>query len=869
MDEDNRSRRDRRKEARLAKNKKKFDSWLQHHHKSLPVLKSKHAKIQQGIVGPKSSEAMCKDSDSEAEHNIELSPVVENTEAKTNNLKRKCDLSSNTTFNEYLEMEMTGRVNSAEDDMRLERKLAKKLRVKDGKLSGDDINMLLEGIPFVLNSVGEVQEFPKGKKSHTYTKKKLVDVDVNVVGEVVDKRVRKSDSISASCCDDYNHIEEFDGLKELDKPKKKKTKFEKYLELENDTISAEEDLALEKKLAKKLKIKGGKLNRDDDGINTLFDGIPSALELFEGEKLQGPRKVLDETLHRKSKSLKSVKQKQVIEGEQDQDQVSVKTTDKALRTSYPATSSGIEVGLGKLLSAQSAFGGNTKYIAPHLRSHMGNESQHHAQIRRRVRGLLNRLSESNVESITGDMSTIFHTVDCSLRSLIIIEEVLASCSGGPRGNEQYAAVFASFVAGMASLVGIDFSAKLLASLARNFEDEYLKEDTMSLRNLTLLFSYLYTFGVFSSDLMYDFLVILSKRLTEADVSTILAVLQSCGMKLRGDDPVGMKNFIISIQNRVNELKTLSRDAQSSLDSKRMEFMLETICDIKNNKKRPKEETMQLTRIKKWLQKLRVDDILLRGLRWSKLLDPDKRGQWWLCGDFNVNSNQNNIREVANTIDMEVVETQKMLQLAATQRMNTDVRRAIFCVIMSGEDYIDAFEKLLRLDLPGKQDREIMRVLLECCLQEKVFNKYYCALTSKLCSHDKNHKFTLQYCLWDHFKEVESMELMRSMHLSKFVAEMLASYTLSLSVLKVVDLGDVTQLTPKRIMHFRMLFEAIFEFPDKLVWNIFTRIALPEHESLCNGIVIFVREYVANGHKSLAGKFKIAKKAINNVEGVLM
>ncbi|MCI50136.1 nucleolar MIF4G domain protein, partial [Trifolium medium] len=54
----------------------------------------------------------------------------------------------------------------------------------------------------------------------------------------------------------------------------------------------------------------------------------------------------------------------------------------------------------------------------------------------------------------------------------------------------------------------------------------------------------------------------------------------------------------------------------------------------------------------------------------------------------------------------------MLQLAAAQRMNTDSRRAIFCIIMSGEDYIDAFEKLLRLELPGKQDRDIMRVLVE-------------------------------------------------------------------------------------------------------------------------------------------------------------
>lgn len=98
--------------------------------------------------------------------------------------------------------------------------------------------------------------------------------------------------------------------------------------------------------------------------------------------------------------------------------------------------------------------------------------------------------------------------------------------------------------------------------------------------------------------------------------------------------------------------------------------------------------------------LRVDDILIRGLKWSKLLDPDKKGQWWLSGD--IASTADNIEEVAGTIDREVPEAQKMLQLAAAQRMNTDARRAIFCIIMSGEDYIDAVEKLLRLDLPGKQ-----------------------------------------------------------------------------------------------------------------------------------------------------------------------
>ena len=46
----------------------------------------------------------------------------------------------------------------------------------------------------------------------------------------------------------------------------------------------------------------------------------------------------------------------------------------------------------------------------------------------------------------------------------------------------------------------------------------------------------------------------------------------------------------------------------------------------------------------------------------------------------------------------------------------DVRRAAFCVIMGSEDCVDAVEKLLRLGLKGEQERELVRVTVECCLQ---------------------------------------------------------------------------------------------------------------------------------------------------------
>lgn len=117
-----------------------------------------------------------------------------------------------------------------------------------------------------------------------------------------------------------------------------------------------------------------------------------------------------------------------------------------------------------------------------------------------------------------------------------------------------------------------------------------------------------------------------------------------------------------------------------------------------------------------------------------------------------------------------------------------------------------------------------------------------------------------------------MELILSLNLARFVAEMLSSFSLSLALLKTVDLMDPAQLTPRRIMHFRMLMEEIFDNSDAVVWNIFSRVAgAPELELLRAGLLFFIKQHVvaANQGKNVAGKFKIAKKALQNVAGILM
>lgn len=49
-----------------------------------------------------------------------------------------------------------------------------------------------------------------------------------------------------------------------------------------------------------------------------------------------------------------------------------------------------------------------------------------------------------------------------------------------------------------------------------------------------------------------------------------------------------------------------------------------------------------------------------------------------------------------------------------------------------QDYIDGFDKLLRLGLKSQQEREIVYIIVDFCLQEKKYNFFYMLLLQKFC-----------------------------------------------------------------------------------------------------------------------------------------
>ena len=189
-----------------------------------------------------------------------------------------------------------------------------------------------------------------------------------------------------------------------------KTGFESFLELDTKKdVSAREDLELERKLAKKLRVKGGKLGGEDDEFNLLFEDIPSVIDSLREEGITEADEFPVKTSAKSSKKRKKRKpsQEQGLE-EADGEGLALEEAPAKVRSrkkhkkkkelleqdheagveeSEPVETAGTEIVSEEAPATATALEGSVKYVAPHSRSRAGNEIAEHHQIRRQIRGM--------------------------------------------------------------------------------------------------------------------------------------------------------------------------------------------------------------------------------------------------------------------------------------------------------------------------------------------------------------------------------------------------------------------------------------------------------------------------------------------------
>ncbi|KAJ3018240.1 suppressor of glycerol defect [Thoreauomyces humboldtii] len=537
-----------------------------------------------------------------------------------------------------------------------------------------------------------------------------------------------------------------------------------------------------------------------------------------------------------------------------------------------------------------------KYVPPHMRGQPASKSEQYLRLKRQMQGLLNRLSDANMESILNGIEECYRKHSRHDCTEILTDSIVGFIADHANLLDSFVMTYAAFVAALYNAIGIEFTAHLVQTMVELFDtsragylaDRETDPDGVQAKskrctNIVTLLAYLYNFEVVACVLVYDVVRVAIEDLTEMDVELLLRMLRICGFQLRADDPLALKDIVVAIQDAAAK--------QSSTSGTRFKFMVETIMDLKNNKRKLQKrgalpggaDGTQQDRLKKFVANLGKKrtghnaEPLRVGL--ADIRNVETKGKWWLVGsawaghDGAAAVAASQLAQDAGTSAETRVASDDLLRLARAQKMNTDVRRSIFVVLMSSEDCVDAFERLLKLHLKDKQEREIVRVLIHCCNQERVYNPYYALVASRVCEHAHGFKVTFQYALWDAFKamaaaggggggdddedESDAMDVRKVSHLAKLYAYLIAVDAASLGVLKALTF---TSLAPLQTLFLKLLLTTLFTThltDDSKVHAVVGRAST--QENVREGLVFFFKRWGREGY-DVGGK-KVDSDAI--------
>uniref|UniRef100_A0A2C9LFQ9 MI domain-containing protein n=1 Tax=Biomphalaria glabrata TaxID=6526 RepID=A0A2C9LFQ9_BIOGL len=466
-------------------------------------------------------------------------------------------------------------------------------------------------------------------------------------------------------------------------------------------------------------------------------------------------------------------------------------------------------------------------------------------LHKKLKGLINKVSEGSMQAISSQIEALYldnSRADVNETMFAIILESVVTPVACP---ERLVTELTMLITILSCNIGSEVGAIFIQKLAKKFDDLLREPDYghgKLMENVLLLIANLYNFKLFHSKLVFDIMDKFVSTFNERDIEVLLLLLKTVGFKLRKDDPLRLKQVILDIQAKARAAESSSGGTMQS----RIRFMLDILMAVRNNNMRkiPNYDSSHIEHLKKIIKtfiKVQGEDELNISL--EDLLKADQIGRWWIVGSAWEGRKDplDSIKEAKSKTETSLSGTfsKQMMKLAKQQGMNTEIRRHIFCILGTSEDYEDAFARLIRMGLNHSQEREIIHVLLHCCLNEKEYNPFYGYLAEKFCVFDRRFMITIQFSIWDKFKEVDKLDKLSRNKLGRLISHLLIAKALSLSIFKVIEFGMESKKMIRLLVH--ILTEIFTSCNETSVHEIFERIApFPKLKTLRQGLQVFMR-----------------------------
>nr|CDJ91063.1 MIF4G and Initiation factor eIF-4 gamma domain containing protein [Haemonchus contortus] len=419
------------------------------------------------------------------------------------------------------------------------------------------------------------------------------------------------------------------------------------------------------------------------------------------------------------------------------------------------------------------------------------DSEFKMKIDRILMGTLNRLSEGTLVKSCQAVAEVWQNSSKNDVKSCLTRALSRLVCAPYRLQDQLLSLYAMFLAQIHSFTSEEISAYFVEVFLREFVEQISQaqaQDDKKLENSAVFIAHLLNFHIIKATVIIEVFEKLREQLNVDNLQLVVVLATYSYKALR-------KLLWAPFSEELSKIaKALETAPFSTLP--RAKFLGETLLALQKSPPTNLDTSVIEHHLKLFYGMRKKSNLVCDkelGMSLDDLLNADERGRWWVVGSAYQVASDGGTTDGKDGTSTQIASSfpEEIVQLARKAKMNTDVRRNIFCTVATSDDEDAAFERLLRLSLKGQQEREIIYVLIMMLLKEKNFNAFYPTLIARFCDFDRRFVLTTQYALWDRIREVNSLKLRARIRLADLIHHLISNEVLSITVLKVVEWGTLT------------------------------------------------------------------------------
>lgn len=431
-------------------------------------------------------------------------------------------------------------------------------------------------------------------------------------------------------------------------------------------------------------------------------------------------------------------------------------------------------------------------------------------LKKSIHGLINKVNVSNISIIIKDLlrENIIRGRGLLCRSIIQAQ------SASPKFTNVYAALIA--------VVNTKFpqvGELLIKRCVITFRKSFRRNDKALCISAATFIAHLINQKVLHEIIALQILMLLVENPTNDSVEVAIAFLKECGEQLSQVSSKALNSTFDTLRMILQEAKV----------DKRVQYMIEVMFQIRKDKFKDHPAMLKdldlIEEGDQFIHMVTLDEALdsqdlLNVFKYDPEYEENERKYKTLSkeilgssdeGSGNEGDDESDEEEEEDgDSDKEVNDGKDTVIRDQTETNLVAFRRTVYLTITSSLDYQECAHKLLKMEVKPGQEVELCHMFLDCCTQQRTYEKFYGLLAQRFCQLNRNYIAPLMQIFEDSYHTIHRLDTNRLRNVAKFFAHLLYSDALPWTILSIIHLNEEDTTSSSRIF-IKILFQELCEF----------------------------------------------------------